>query len=91
MDWNKWSEAWPGWQDAGKRVEIEHGDGTTVAGKLDVDDFFQDGEGDEVPVFAVIDDTGTKHSFADNEQWRFLPTPNVELNGERSESARTQG
>lgn len=81
MDWKKWSEAWPDWQDAGKRVEIERDDGTTVAGKLAVDDFFPDGEGDEVPVFAVMADDGTKHSFADNERWRFLPTPNAELTG----------
>ena len=79
MDWKKGSDAWPDWQDAGKRVEIERADGAAVAGKLDVDDFFPDGEGDEVPVFAVIDDTGVKHSFADNERWRFLPTPNHRL------------
>lgn len=79
MDWKKWSEAWPDWQDAGMRVEIDRGDGTTVTGKLYVDDFFPDGEGDEVPVFAVIDDAGTKHSFADNERWRFLMTPNAEF------------
>jgi len=77
MDWKKCSDAWPDWPDAGKRVEIEREDGTTVAGKLDVEDFFPDGEGDEVPVFTVIDDAGTKHSFADNERWRFLPTPNA--------------
>lgn len=71
MDWTNWNDAWPDWCDAGKRVEIDRGDGTTVAGKLDVDDFFPDGEGGEVPVFAVVGDDGTKHSFADNERWRF--------------------
>lgn len=76
MDLTKWSDAWPDWKDAGKRVEIERADGTAVAGKLHVDDFFHDGEGDEIPVFAVIDDGGTKHSFADNERWRFLTQPN---------------
>lgn len=91
MDWKKWGDAWPDWQDAGKRVEIERADGATMAGKLDVDDFFPDGEGGEVPVFAVIDDTGTKHSFADNERWRFLPTPNANFSGERSESAAKPG
>ena len=83
MDWKKWGEAWPNWQDAGKRVEIERSDGTTASGRLDVDDFFPDGEGDEVPVFAVIDDAGQKHSFADNGRWRFLPPPNVAIEPRR--------
>ena len=81
MDWTKWSDAWPDWPDAGKHAEIELGDGTIVAGKLSVDDFSQDGEGDEAPVFVVIDDAGKKHSFADNERWRFAPTPNVKVTG----------
>lgn len=76
MDWKQWAEAWPDWQDAGRRIEIEYDDGTAVAGKLDVDDFFPAGQGDEVPVFAVIDDAGIKHSFADNKRWRFLPPLN---------------
>jgi hypothetical protein len=71
MNWTKWNDAWPGWQDTGKRVEIEHDDGSTASGKLEVDDFFSDGEGEEIPVFIIIADDGTKHSFADNDRWRF--------------------
>jgi len=76
MDWIDWiMVGWPDWSDAGKRVEIERDDGATVTGKLDIDDFFLDGEGDEIPVFAIIAEDGTKHSFADHERWRFV-TPN---------------
>lgn len=37
-----------------------------------MDEFFPDGEGDEIPVFAVVDDAAAKHSFAENRRWRFL-------------------
>lgn len=72
MDWIDWGTVgWPDWFDAGKRVEIERDDGTTVVGKLEVDDFYPVDDGDEIPVFVVIDDAGTKHSFADHKRWRF--------------------
>jgi hypothetical protein len=62
---------WPDWKDAGRRVEVELEDGSTVQGDLLVADFFPDGEGDEVPMFEVAGDGGG-HSFAANKRWRFL-------------------
>jgi len=63
---------WPDWKDCGRRVEVEFDDGWTVQGDLFVSDFFQDGEGDEVPVFGVHADDGVEYSFADGKHWRFL-------------------
>jgi len=72
MDWTGWDTGgWPDWSDIGKRVEIEREDGTIVAGELIVDDFFPDGEGGEVPVFAILVDDDTQHSFVDQKHWRF--------------------
>lgn len=57
MKWLK--DEWPDWRDDGKRVEVEPDDGTTVAGKLEIDDFLVDGDGEEIPIFMVIaDDEG---------------------------------
>lgn len=73
MEWT--TTDWPDWKDAGRLVEIERDDGTVATGNLEVDDFFPDGAGDEVPVFVVASEDGIRHSFADNRRWRFV-TPN---------------
>jgi hypothetical protein len=70
MNWT--STSWPGWSDAGRLVEIEMEDGQTLQGTLEVDDFFTDGEGDEVPVFIIRTSDGAKHSFVDHKRWRRL-------------------
>ena len=67
-----WTTGWPDWKDSGRRVEVEIENSSTVLGELFVADFFHDGEGDEVPVFAVRAADGREHSFAANKRWRFL-------------------
>jgi hypothetical protein len=67
-----WTESdWPDWQDAGKRVEVEYDDGSTVIGTLTINDFHFNGE-DETPEFSINADDGTEQSFVMNRRWRFL-------------------
>ena len=61
---------WPDWCDAGKMVEITV-DGIITKGKLEINDQRFDGT-DEYPIFSVLDDNGTGHSFASNDDWKFL-------------------
>lgn len=61
---------WPDWCDAGKMVEINV-DGILTQGKLEIDDFgIMDG--DEYPIFTVLDDNGIEHSFASQDDWHYL-------------------
>lgn len=69
-DWQKWSAAWPDWQDAGKRVAIRIGP-VEIEGELTISDTFFDGE-DEYPEFAVRTDDGVERAFASCNEWRFL-------------------
>ena len=71
IPWMTWDD-WPSWTDSGRRVEIEREDGSRTAGMLYVEDFFHDGEGEEIPVWYVRDDSGAEHSFVEMERWRFL-------------------
>lgn len=66
------NDLWPDWHDAGRRVEVKLESGVVAQGELVVDDFFPDGNGDEVPMFIVLGDDGTKHGFAANNGWRFV-------------------
>ncbi len=48
---------YPDWEDNGKAVVVELQDGLKVRGKLDLHDFFFDGE-NEIPLFNVIGTNG---------------------------------
>ena len=74
VEYRGWDN-WPDWGDAGRRVEIVRKDGSRVQGELFVDDWFDDGEGDEVSIFMVRDDSGVAHNFCDMEEWRILDAP----------------
>lgn len=67
-----WNEGWPDWCDQGRKVVIEWGNGLRAEGKLEVDDWFPDGEGDEIPVWVVVTESGDRHSFASSDRWEFL-------------------
>lgn len=67
----EWREDAPDWPDAGKKVELLSASGSVVSGVLEVDDFFPDGQGDEVPVWAVRSPVGEKSSLYDFDGWRF--------------------
>lgn len=73
MEWTRTlvDHGWPDWVDGDRPIEIMDESGNVVSGVLIVDDFFPLDDGDEVPVFAVQDGLGNKHSFADSEKWRF--------------------
>lgn len=62
---------WPGWEDSGRQVQVEYENGSIVQGELFIEDFFPSGEGDEVPVFQVLDGAGNKHSFGMNKRWQW--------------------
>lgn len=66
-----WTTQWPDWRDAGRRVELDLGDGY-IQGELFVEDFFPDGDGGECPVFGVRADDQVEHSFASHERWRYV-------------------
>jgi hypothetical protein len=66
-----WSDGWPDWADAGKRVTLLDADGSQLTGELEVGDFVPLDDGDEVPIFSVRTSDGVEHSFAGAEKWRF--------------------
>lgn len=66
----EWDRGYPSWGDIGKRVEILLANGQIIEGTLTCEDWADDGEGEEFPIFGV--DTGTETiSFTDHEEWRF--------------------
>lgn len=69
-NFKNWGENWPDWQDAGKRVELVMRDGSSIKGRLEVEDEFFTGD-DEVPIFAVHTDDGVQAPFLEHEKWRF--------------------
>lgn len=64
-------DPWPDWRDAGKRVELRMPDGQILRGELIIEDVFFNGE-DEIPMFAVTLDDGSRASFVDAEEWKFI-------------------
>lgn len=71
VTWNSDYNNWPDWSDAGKRVELLFG-GESLLGELYVEDWFPDGEGDEIPIWYVEDDLGIPYSFCAADRWRFV-------------------
>ena len=73
MQTGEWTtRGWPGWKDIGRLVEIQVSGGSTIRGRVIVEDVFTDDEGDEVPMFGLCDSDGNEHSFALHERWRFV-------------------
>lgn len=66
-----WEDGWPDWADLDRYVEVERDDGRRVSGKLVCDDWFDDGEGEEIPVWAIKTEGGTE-DFADHLRWRWV-------------------
>jgi hypothetical protein len=72
-----WRDVWgaaaagPDWCDNGKRVRIKLEDGSEFAGELSIDDWFDDGDGGEVPMFYLhADDGRVRHFHSDAKQWQ---------------------
>ena len=68
---NGWNgpDAWPDWQDVGRRVDMLMDDGLPFSGVLSADEFWTGEE--EIPVFSVMLDSGDIVSFAEHNRWRF--------------------
>lgn len=66
----EWNTGWPTWDDDGKLVEILKS-GNRIVGRLHIEDtgFYWDGE--EYPIWEVIDHHGAEHSFVSATSWRF--------------------
>lgn len=67
----EWNTGWPTWDDDGKLVEILTESGDRVVGGLHIEDTGSYGDGEEYPIWAVIDHHGAEHSFAFATSWRF--------------------
>jgi len=68
----EWLEYNPDWGDEGKEIELLCESGSIVRGRLEMEDFFPDGEGDEIPVWRVRSENGESSSIWDFEGWRFV-------------------
>ena len=68
---SEWREDTPDWTDDGKEVLMLCDDGRQVAGRLSADEFFPDGQGDEIPCFVVILRDGRSESIWSFKGWRF--------------------
>lgn len=66
-----WNPYWPTWGDQGRYVEVERDDGTVVRGHLIVEDWYPDGEGEEIPCWAIETGSG-EVNFSIHKRWRFL-------------------
>lgn len=66
-----WNDYLPAWVDAGKTVRVLTDGGTVIEGVLSIDDFFQDGEGEEIPMFYVNIPGGEKTFLLEHEGWQF--------------------
>jgi len=64
---------WPTWNDQGRRVEVTWPDGTKTEGVLVAEDYVpaKDDE-DEMPIWYVYFKDGSKKSFIDQKDWRFV-------------------
>jgi hypothetical protein len=72
-DWQRSSSApWPDWKDAGRRIAIRLEDGQEFEGELYLEDFAHDGQGEEYPIWGLVLADGTRRTFVDNYEWRFL-------------------
>lgn len=66
-----WSNDWPDWTDAGRRVAVMGESGGITEGTLEVADQFFDGVS-EVPIFSVKLDESTSLDFASAKAWCFV-------------------
>jgi hypothetical protein len=67
----EWRTDSPDWKDDGKLLNLLTESGSTITGKLCYDDFVNDGEGGEYPIWDVRFDNGEKSSLYDFEGWSF--------------------